>query len=196
MYAPPTLKNLWEDIIAAGFDVRSERRDGLKFWQPYKLKYVNYILEGYENNIHLKESFKDLSESLNYKYTSSPKDQSDAQLDIAGTKLDNKIETNHFLIQHFRIPKIENYNLPLVKILQIAYNVGQLKAVFENEKVFDNKIKEFYYGNNLDNISTYVNSDIYNSSVIGHADIQMGSSRYQKKYFKYKKKYLKLKNTL
>lgn len=32
------------------------------------------------------------------------------------------------MIQHFRIPIMTNYQVPLIKLFQIAYNAGQLKA--------------------------------------------------------------------
>ena len=124
-----TLGNLWNELIDIGYTVRSQKQDGMAAWQPYKSKYANFNLEGYETGIPIKESFVKLIESLNYKFNDVI-EQTDVKLVINGQIYDNTVETNHFLIQHFRIPKLEKYRLSVVKVLQLAYNIGQLKVVF------------------------------------------------------------------
>ena len=67
--------------------------------------------------------------------------------------LDEKIEHNHFLIQHLRIPE-ENEATPR-KILQIALNGGQLKKYLTPAK-FDLDLIQTYKKLKLDKIETYI----------------------------------------
>ena len=138
-----------------------------------KTSFSKYNIEGYENGVPVNKSFIDFSESLDYKYTDA-KDQSDVILNIDGDKLDNTIVSNHFFVQHFRIPKLEKYNLSVIKVLQLAYNVGQLKAVFEHENVFDKNIKNFYRDNRLGDISTYIPLDAQNRHLVEKNSNQSG----------------------
>ncbi|AYV85610.1 MAG: hypothetical protein Satyrvirus25_15 [Satyrvirus sp.] len=185
-----TVKSLWNQLIDIGFNVRKNRLNGLEEWQPYKNKYSNYMVQDYSIGVPLRDNFINLCESFDYKYTD--KDQTDTILKINDEIFDNKIETNHFLIQHFRIPRLEHYRLLLVKILQLAYNIGQLRAVFLNENAFSNELKNFYYSNHLDDIGTYFDSDIHYKLVTIK---QVGSGHYYK-YLKYKKKYFDLRTRI
>ncbi|XWV25209.1 hypothetical protein QJ856_gp0563 [Tupanvirus deep ocean] len=188
------LTDIWNEIVDVGYKTRSKRQNGLAAWQPYKAKYLNVIIEGYEKGIPVKNSFIDFSESLDYQYNDI-KEHTDVILKFADQVLNNTIETNHFLIQHFRIPRLEKYNLSVLKTLQLAYNIGQLKAVFEKENVYSNELKKLYYKTKLDNISTYITADAQNKAIIDKKNIQNGGTYYDK-YIKYKKKYINLKNSL
>lgn len=152
-----TLENLFHELIQVGYDVRSSQADGLQSWQPYKTKYSSFAIKGYESGIPLKQSFIDFANDLDYKFTDD-KDHTDVILTITGVILNNKSETNHFLIQHFRIPRLEKNKLSVLKVLQLAYNIGQLKAVIEKESVYNSTILKFYYENSLDELSTYIQS--------------------------------------
>ena len=67
--------------------------------------------------------------------------------------LDEKIEHNHFLIQHLRIP--EKSEATPRKILQIALNSGQLKK-YLNTNNFDTDLIQTYKKLKLDKIETYI----------------------------------------
>ena len=187
-----TLENLWDELIDIGYNVRSQIQNGMAAWQPYKSKYANFNLEGYETGIPIKESFVKLMESMKYKFNDTI-EQTDVKLEINGQIFDNTIETNHFLVQHFRIPKLEKYRLSVVKVLQLAYNVGQLKAVFENENIYGGNLKKIYYKHHLDDISTYIPDDAINRHLVEKIPVQKGGFYYQK-YLKYKIKYMTLKH--
>ncbi len=64
-------------------------------------------------------------------------------------------ERHHFLIQHGNLPKKESN---LIRLLQIAYNSGQLTCCLENDNVqiYTKDMIKYYMDNNLYNISTYV----------------------------------------
>ena len=68
-------------------------------------------------------------------------------------KLDETIEHNHFLIQHFRIPKKDKATPR--KILQIALNSGQLKKYLTADN-FDVDLIQTYKKLKLDKIETYI----------------------------------------
>ena len=57
--------------------------------------------------------------------------------------LSNTVESEHFFIQHFRIPAMENYVLSEKKYAQIAYNAGQFLADRENGK-YSQEIMDYY----------------------------------------------------
>ena len=102
----------------------------------------------------------------------------------------------------FSIPTL-NYNTPnLVRLMQIAYNAGQLKAAY-NDEIYTPELKQYYKENNLDNIETYMDLEslqLLNDEItkemmasvkaLHNVDMKGG---YKKKYFKYKNKYLELK---
>lgn len=111
-----TLEKLWHELIEVGYNVRKNHLDGLKEWQPYKAKYVDYVLKGYEFGIPLDSTFIQFCKGLDYKFTDE-KDHQDVILIIDGKELHNAIETNHFFIQHFRIPRLSGYKLSVLKIL-------------------------------------------------------------------------------
>lgn len=65
----------------------------------------------------------------------------------------NIIESNHFLIQQVRIPT--KYPVSIIKIMQIALNIGQWKGT-RNEEIY----KLINYNSlNLDKISSYIDKE-------------------------------------
>ena len=73
--------------------------------------------------------------------------------------LTNSKSVDHFIIQHLRIPTMLNYKLPLIKILQLAYNAGHVKSEFE-KGTYHKDIAKFYHEHKLSEISTYLPSDV------------------------------------
>ena len=70
------------------------------------------------------------------------------------------IETNHYLVQLFRIPiqfcklgTAEERSLSILKLLQIAYNVGQLKGVIDE---YPAEVVEWLRRNRMLKISAYL----------------------------------------
>jgi len=128
---------------------------------------------------------------------------------------------NHFFMQLKNLVKSKsNFEIKLFRLLQIAFNAGQLSVNIE-KKDFPEDIAEFVHENNLLSIDTYVsaeNQDIINKqyldgTVLDKININQSGGFYKKyllydlnggsnpsldiyynKYLKYKGKYLKLKN--
>lgn len=137
-------QQLWNDMILTGYHVRSTGMDGLVAWQPYKTKYSSYT-----DKIQLKQDFCAFVRSLKYVDSDHP------TLTIGDITIDNT-QPNHFLIQHFRIPIMEKFELSVLKFAQLAYNVGQLLAVFTKEDSMSQTVKEFYVRHELYKFNTYV----------------------------------------
>ena len=74
---------------------------------------------------------------------------------------DNTWSQKHFMLQLVRIPR--KNKISLVKLCQIAYNVGQFKATLENEKhlkeehvVYTLDVLNYFVSNDLGNVFTYI----------------------------------------
>jgi hypothetical protein len=95
-------------------------------------------------------------------YISAPDDPQDEKVNIkiGPITLNNLDESSHFFIQHFRILKLENYTLSVVKLMQIAYNSGQLLAQNVISR-YDPVVFDFFTRNNLGELNTYVLEILY-----------------------------------
>lgn len=145
---------LWVQTYNKGYDVRKNKKNGLDEWQPLKNKYALYNFATYKNGIPLKKSFRILCEKIKYSHNENDIDHNYVTVNINDIILDN-IDRNHFFVQHFRIPIMGKFILPVVKILQIAYNAGQFKSDVEN-KQHDQTVVNFYNKYELGNINTYI----------------------------------------
>ena len=67
------------------------------------------------------------------------------------------IEKNHFLLQLFNIPR-KDVTVPFTRLIQIAFNIGQLKPLL-NDNSFGFNIKQIFADNKLDQIETYMDND-------------------------------------
>lgn len=155
-----TILDLWNAVEEYGYTTRKTRMDGLSNWRLVKSSFEALKFDSMDKVTMTNQFIKFASAQVFQ--VDDLIDYTDLKMTINDTMLDNTIETHHFLIQHFRIPMIEKYNLNLVKILQLAYNIGQLRSVFENEAVYSDVIKNFYDDANLRHIITYLPSEIHN----------------------------------
>ena len=152
------LEELWLDTIKIGNEVRKKKWDGQKEWQPLKEKYGNYYFKKPNDKIKIKDSFKNIKDKTKYKVKKKDKEHQKVKLVVNGSELDNTKEIHHFFIQHFRIPIMGDFELPIIKILQIAYNAGQFEAERENN-TYSDEVTNFYDENALGRLDTYVNTE-------------------------------------
>jgi len=131
------IKQLFATLISYGFLVKKNKCDGQKSWQKYKSLYES------NKTIYHQKTILEIAKLIEYNVDENDKQHDNVTININGKKLSNKIEIEHFFIQLFRISKMNPNGLPLVKLLQIAYNIGQLNAVIELE-LFDRDIVQFY----------------------------------------------------
>jgi hypothetical protein len=146
------LENIWNECRATGERVRRTREQGQAAWQPLKERYSAPEFKGIV--IQLNPTFVTLVSSL--QYTSQANEMADAVFQINGVAVDNTVETQHFLAQHFRLPLLCQFQLPVVKLAQLAYNVGQFKAAREHENAYDQRLTAFYDANQLGELAQYI----------------------------------------
>lgn len=139
-----SLRNEWCRMIEVGKNVRDG--NGLAVWQPYKQEFSK--IPGIFDVSKMKPLFAIVS------YFGTGKDHEDAQITIGNQPLKyagNQI--GHFVVQLFRIPMMCNFQLPYVKLMQIAYNIGQALAHFEE---YEPIVKAFFVTNSLDDLEIFV----------------------------------------
>ncbi len=140
-----TLQQLWNILVNHGYEVRSTGQDGLNEWQPYKNTLKNYKID------------VELKVDNGIKYLCEEHYNSDEGIFVYNDiEINNEVESAHFLIQHCRIPKLMNFKLSILKLLQIAYNAGQFLAEQYVNNTYPDEIINMYYENNMDKLTTYV----------------------------------------
>lgn len=139
----------WRTGYGTGFNVRSQRRNGLEGYQALKLEH-----QSIPGVIPMSQKFIELCNSINYKVDAADDDNLNATVEISGVVMNNNDgDIGHYFVQHFRIPRMTNFNLPVGKLVQIAYNAGQLKADWDKYPV---EIQNFIIDNKLDQLSSFI----------------------------------------
>lgn len=145
---------LFAICVAYGQDVRSGRLNGLEAWQNLSKHLDKINLEG-DGDIAWKvgrianDGSKLESVGSTYTYVH-------VSLDVHGEQTDEPYnEEHHFLLQMVRIPHKKPCSVKT--ILQIAYNIGQWKAVCEmSPSSYTTDMMSFVQKNNLDDMDTHV----------------------------------------
>jgi len=140
------IHNLWDSIIKYGYRTRSNNMNGLERWNLVKEIIPNMNIEWTDKSRKIYDDLKNLNV-----------DSSESSEELTFKLSHSEWEKQHFLIQHGRII-YKNKNGTIVRLMQIAYNIGQFKAENEREKYSDNIIK-YYNDNKLDDINTYIKLD-------------------------------------
>jgi hypothetical protein len=181
------IEEIFNLIVDYGCTIRkfillTEPKDniGLNAWRMVKESFSDFrfktksgeILSKIKVNKKLVEKINKLIEDREYNFDADDKDQEKVKLTINSIQLDNQVEPEHFFIQHYRILITSNFELSPMKLMQVAYNIGQLKAQNKINK-YDDKLMEYYKTNNLNNISTFV--DIENITMIDNKEQSGGN---------------------
>jgi mannose-6-phosphate isomerase-like protein (cupin superfamily) len=159
------ISELFENIKIYGRYVNKNKLNGIEYWNKIK-----FFIQRPEQKIGLEELEKIFEKKwdISVKTIDSPLPIIDLQkiyeyvhkdLSVHGEEGDEEIyslkhniwEKNHFFLQTIRIP-YKNNEFNLLRLLQIAYNLGQLSINFES---YDEYQKYYYTTNNLDNINSY-----------------------------------------
>ena len=187
-----SVKDLWDHTLNEGYRIRKNKLNGLEGWQPLKNAFSSAQVEKFKvNGNHIDSVNRCLKKGLDVS------DLTDSYIECDGINVSNSIvngdDRGHFLVQHFRIPYLENFSLSLLKLMQIAYNAGQFKAAQENDE-YTPLVVDFYTSHDLFDIRTFIDEDRINEKIYidlpNIQSIQLGSSRFYHKYQKYKSKYL------
>ncbi len=194
------LENLFNQTKEYGKYTRINDLDGLEQWNVLKKILLKSDVKG-EWNPKVKTFFVDMRSELKIQ---------ECENEIPGKNENDKHmlwEKNHFYLQHARIPTLNFSDAKLVRLIQIAYNAGQLETL-HNDPFYTVKMKEYYNQNNLGNMETYMtNHDLVklNDSITDEmtanfkkifegCEIKGGTHEYERKYLKYKSKYLSFKS--
>jgi hypothetical protein len=186
------MEELFNLIKDYGQIIRSQNLDGLASWNEVKVLLEKITCCELYWNLHLvKLNNEPLTIDMAYNYIHD-------ELKMLGEDTDEKNsnwEKFHFFLQLVRIPK--NNHCGIVRLCQVAYNLGQLRSVYHDE-IYKENVRRFYDINRLDRIRTYTQD----SCTISEENLQKvreliqskSLTKYIYKYKKYKKKYLQKKN--
>jgi hypothetical protein len=194
------MEELFNLVKNYGYIVRSNELDGLQSWNEIKSILQSICCVGLEWSMNLKTLASEpldseplnINGAYNYIYIKLKMKGEDNEEE----KCNPNWEKYHFFLQLARIPK-NNPKCDLVRLCQIAYNLGQLSAVYD-DAVYTDDVKHFYKINNLDKMSTYTctswSIDVEDLERIRQLiESKKIGSGYLHKYKKYKNKYLQKK---
>lgn len=148
-----TLLKIWNLVKVYGYHVRSHNLDGLQYW--------NFLKEHLKKNKIKKEwkteaisRFNIMTSTLNFY------EHEDDEF-FKGNKF--VWELHHFYLQHSRIPYKNADDANFVRLIQIAYNAGQLAVDINNakySKIYDDNKKNYYVENKLEHIESYMDENV------------------------------------
>jgi mannose-6-phosphate isomerase-like protein (cupin superfamily) len=167
------LELLFENIKVYGRYVRTNKLDGLEYWNRIKkfiqrpeqsvgLEEINKIISsnGWCINVKINSSSNSNIEEI-YNYVHGDNEN---QLKIFGEEGDKEAKSldhdiwsqYHFFLQLIRIPK-NNPSIDLLRLLQIAYNLGQLSVCLGSKStIINSQAQEYFKSNNLDRLDSYI----------------------------------------
>lgn len=185
---PILIKDLFQDVYKKAQEIQELEQtgtvvDGRAIWQDIekKVEHINIIELKYNLELNL---IYDKMEFLFDKYH------------MKENELNPK--SNHFFMQLKNLVKTKsNFEIKLNRVLQLAFNAGQLSIFIKNNKL-DKEIVDFVMENKLLDLTTYIsleNQKIINEKYLVEFEKVIKGGYYQK-YIKYKEKYINLKNKL
>ena len=192
------LNKLFKQTKSYGNHTRSNKLDGLKQWNKLKSILLESSVKG-DWTPEVKTFFVEMRSTLKLQECADEIPIEDA------TERKQVWEKHHFYLQHARIPTLNFNDGKLVRLIQIAYNAGQLEALYD-DPFYNKDLKTYYESNNLDKIETYMDKENLiklNDSITDEMIEKLqeafkgeqsgGNKSYEYKYIKYKNKYLKSK---
>lgn len=123
-------EHIFSEYMVYGTTVCTQGKNGLDAWNAKK---IGLSAEGVI--VTLSNRYMNYFHEVDFQLPSVTNDQ-ECSITIGSLRLSNLDnngnidERNHYLIQVFRIPYLESFALSRRKLAQIAYNIGQCKAVF------------------------------------------------------------------
>jgi hypothetical protein len=146
-----SLHFLWDKIFDYGVFVRTNNLDGLESWRKIKNLLQKYNCGGEwlseaisrYDEMKIKFNIEDIEKTESTDY--------------------NEWEKTHFFFQHARIPfnSVKDNDANLIRLMQIAYNAGQLKVVEQEEQnvlhpIYTQERKDYYQRHNLSSYISYM----------------------------------------
>jgi len=194
------LSRLWLLSINYGYSIRlyNKHPDGLAKWNIIKT-----LLNGITTKGQWKTSALELYDKL--------KALGLKDVETKDMESHELWEKHHFYVQHGRISHLNQNDPSLTRLIQIAFNDGQLKYFmkYNDDPFYTDEMRKFYKDNKLYDIETYMDQatlDLLNKNISDVFvekfkdtiaknlidDQKGGNQSYLHKYKKYKSKYLLL----
>jgi len=195
------IKFLFNETYKIAQKVQKLKIDGKVIWGKIEEKVKDITIDNLEYNKTLNPIYDEMDKII-YKYNMNDNEF--------------KIISNHFFMQLKNLVTTKsNFKIQLNRVLQLAYNIGQLSIFLqklienkedfkEEERIKLNEIHQIVMEHRLDVLDTYISienqnkinkilKDIYFD--FNHIIQQDGGNihNFKEKYLKYKQKYLKLK---
>jgi hypothetical protein len=138
---------LFKKVKTYGYFTKTNNLDGLDNWNKLKqiLSKSSTILKANWNS----------SIKIHYSYM---KNELQIKEDITETINHDTWQKHHFYLQHTRIPILNPNDASIIRLMQIAYNAGQLLAIWD-DKIYTDEIKKYYMDNKLEEMTTYMSLD-------------------------------------
>lgn len=128
--------------------IRTGQSVGLLHWQKPKEKYSKDE-QTFKTSIKIKDLVK-----ANYRVDSIDTDHQTATVAVGDIVLENKIESHHFIVQMHRLIAMHGeFTLSMLRLMQIAYNIGQADADIQS---YNTNVQIYLKTNGLDQIATYI----------------------------------------
>jgi hypothetical protein len=153
------MEKLFNTVINYGYYVRKSEKNGLEAWNEIKkimsendymrIK-IDAVLNNWDIEIYI-EGKQTKEPGLLYNYLKYELGLHGEEDDME--KMEKKTwERNHFYLQLGRIPKNNRCNM--IRLLQIAYNIGQLVCEMKGKR-YNEKQMNFFFMNRLYKMETY-----------------------------------------
>jgi len=194
------IKFLFNETYKIAQKVQKLKIDGKVIWGKIEEKVKDITIDNLEYNKTLNPIYDEMDKII-YKYNMNDNEF--------------KIISNHFFMQLKNLVTTKsNFKIQLNRVLQLAYNIGQLSIFLqklienkedfkEEERIKLNEIHQIVMEHRLDVLDTYISIENQNKINKILKDIyfdfndiiQQGGNihNFKEKYLKYKQKYLKLK---
>jgi len=137
------LNDLFRAVCKYGYNVKKFKIDGKKAWNNIEKMITNNIYLGGWNS----KSYSFYNKLLELDVIEDPRPDISHDIWLY----------HHFLLQHGRLAKKECY---LNRVLQIAYNAGQLSYCLKNSEgslIYTYERILCYVSNNMNNLESYIN---------------------------------------
>ena len=182
------LKDLFQYAYETGRNVQTREQEG----ETVDGRQIWGTIEVLVKDIKLDEELR-YKDKLNKIYKKM--DKIDEKFNMSANEYEPK--SNHFFLQLRNLVKAKsNFIIALNRILQLAFNAGQLSIFIERHKV-DESIEHVYNKYKLYKLKTYVSKEDIKKLDEYIKDVKIpqlgGGIDYKAKYLKYKQKYLELK---
>ena len=135
------LKKLFRNVYDTARDVQREKKNGREIWNEIQATVKHIDIKGLEYREELKQIYEKMEVIID-KYNM----RASEMVPIS----------NHFLMQLKNLVDAKsNFHIELYRVLQIAYNIGQLSIFIERDKL-PRDIVEFVKEHNLFDLDTYI----------------------------------------